>query len=315
MTSATDTLRTATSPLTVELRTRVPVDVAATLAPHRRGRFDPAYQVGPDGAVWRATRTPSGPATLRVVATGPTTVTAQAWGPGADDALASVPDLLGESDDLTGFDPPPGLVRDAWQRTRDVRLTRSGNVLEAIVGAVLEQRVVTLQAHDAWRWLLRRHGEPAPGPVADRMRVPPSADGWARVPSWDFHRAGVDPGRARTVVACARVASSLQRCAGLDPAEARRRWQSVPGVGVWTAAETAQRALGDPDALAVGDFHLAGEIGFALTGERTDDAGMLALLEPFRGHRHRVAKHLLLAGAARGVRRGPRVALQDHRRN
>jgi 3-methyladenine DNA glycosylase/8-oxoguanine DNA glycosylase len=194
-------------------------------------------------------------------------------------------------------------------------MTRSGNVLEALVPAVIEQRVVTRQAHDAWRWLLRRYGDPAPGPVADRMRVPPSAEAWAAVPTWDFHRAGVDPGRARTVVACARLASSLERCGRLDPAEARRRWQTVPGIGPWTAAETAQRALGDADAVSVGDFHLAGQIGFALTGERVDDDGMLALLEPYRGHRHRVTVHLLLAGAARGVRRGPRVPIEDHRRH
>ncbi|MGC5165576.1 DNA-3-methyladenine glycosylase family protein [Luteimicrobium sp. DT211] len=301
--------RTATG----SFRLAAAVDVRATLLPHRRGPLDPAFQVGPDGAVWRATRTPDGAATLRILATGPDTVTASAWGPGAEAALAAVPALLGD-DDPEDFDPPPGRVRDAWRRTRAVRMTRSGNVLEAIVPAVLEQRVVTRQAHDAWRWLLRRHGEPAPGPVADRMRVPPTAEVWASVPVWDFHRAGIDPGRARTVVACARVASSLQRCAALDPAEARRRWRSLPGVGVWTAAEAAQRALGDPDALAVGDFHLAGQVGWALTGERVDDDGMLALLEPYRGHRHRVAKHLLLAGYARGVRRGPRVPLEDHRR-
>jgi 3-methyladenine DNA glycosylase/8-oxoguanine DNA glycosylase len=292
------------------------VDVRATLAPHRRGRYDPAYQVGPDGAVWRTTRTPDGPATLRIVgAEGTsTTVVAHAWGPGAEQALASVPDLLGARDDLTGFDPAPGIVREAYRRTHGVRLTRSDNLLEALVPAIMEQRIVAQQANEAWRWLLRRHGDPAPGPVVDRMRVPPSAETWASVPSWDFHQAGIDPGRARIVVACARLASSLERCARLEPDEARRRWQTVPGIGPWTAAEAAQRALGDADAVSVGDFHLAKQVGFALTGERVDDDGMLALLEPYRGHRHRVTRHLLLAGAARGVRHGPRVTLEDHRR-
>ncbi|WP_211289486.1 DNA-3-methyladenine glycosylase family protein [Luteimicrobium subarcticum] len=306
--------RTVPRERTVE--TAAPVDVRATLAPHARGRRDPAQQVGPDGAVWRATRTRAGTATLRFLAVGPRCVTVQAWGYGAEAALDAAPGLLGVHDDDTGFDPPPGVVRDAWRSTRRVRLTRSGNVLEALVPAVLEQRVQTITAHAAWRWLVLRHGEPAPGPVADRMSVPPSAAAWAAVPSWDFHQAGVDPGRARTVVACARLASSLQRAADRspgDPAEARRLWRTVPGVGVWTAAETAQRVLGDPDAVSVGDFHLAKQIGWALTGERTDDDGMLALLEPYRGHRHRVVHHLLLAGVARAPRRGPRLELVDHR--
>ena len=41
---------------------------------------------------------------------------------------------------------------------------------------------------------------------------------------------------------------------------------SLPGVGEWTAAETAQRAFGDADALSVGDYHLAKVIGWSLLG-------------------------------------------------
>ncbi|GMA23984.1 hypothetical protein GCM10025864_17430 [Luteimicrobium album] len=44
---------------TGSFRLAAPVDVRATLLPHRRGPLDPAFQVGPDGAVWRATRTPT----------------------------------------------------------------------------------------------------------------------------------------------------------------------------------------------------------------------------------------------------------------
>lgn len=146
------------------------------------------------------------------------------------------------------------------------------------------------------------------------MRVPPSAAGWADVPVWDFHRAGVDPARARAVVAAARLAHRLEEAASHGAAETTRRLLLVPGVGPWTAAETTQRALGDADAVSVGDFHLAGQVGWALTGERVDDPGMLRLLEPYRPHRYRVVRHLLLSGAARVPRRGPRLAVEDHRR-
>lgn len=318
-----------------------PLDLRATLGPLGHGPFDPAFRVLPDGAVWRATRTPSGAATLRFVARydggssawWPHAVEVTAWGPGAVEALAAAPGLLGLHDDAEAFDPPPGVVRNARRRTVGLRLCRSGRVLESLVPAVLEQRVVTRSAWAAWAWLLRRHGEPAPGPgsgsgsgsgaagagagsggVPEGMRVPPSGERWADVPVWDFHRAGVDPSRARTVVAAARVADRLEEAVALGPDAALRRLRAVPGVGAWTAAHVAQRAWGDPDAVAVGDFHVPGQVGHALAGRAVDDAGMLELLEPYRGHRQRAVRHLLAAGVARAPRRGPRLAVADFRR-
>ena len=296
------------------VRTAVPVDLRRTLAPLRRGLGDPAFRSTVDGATWRATLLPTGPATVRLEGTGPCEIRVDAWGPGGAEALAGVPALVGVLDDVSGFDPPPGPVRDAYRRSAAVRLTRTGRVLEALVPAILEQRVITRTAHDAWRWLLLRHGVPAPGPAPAGMRVPPSAAGWAAVPSWDYHRAGVDPRRARAVQAAARLADRLEDAAGLGTVETTRRLLLVPGIGPWTAAETTQRALGDPDALSIGDYHLAGQVGWALTGAEVDDAGMLDLLAPYRPHRYRVVRHLLLAGMARVPRRGPRLAVEDHRR-
>lgn len=299
--------------LATALTLSAPTDVRRTLSPLRRGGRDPAFQQTTDGAFWRTCRPASGPATVRIRQVGPCEVEAAAWGDGADEALAAVPAWLGDLDDCAGFDPPPGPVRDAHRRLSHVRIGRTGLVLESLVPAVLEQRVITQTAHDAWRHLLRRHGEPAPGPAPEGMRVPPSARGWAQVPVWDFHRAGVDPQRARTVVAAAAVAGRLEEAVGRAPGEVHRRLLTIPGVGAWTVAETVQRALGDPDAVSVGDYHLAGQVGWALTGEKVDDDGMLALLEPYRGHRYRVIRYLLLSGLARVPRRGPRLAVEDHR--
>ncbi len=291
-----------------------PLDLRRTLAPLGHGPYDPAYRVTPDGLVWRATLLASGPATLRLMQTGPDAVDVTAWGPGTDEALMMAPALLGALDDATAFRPPPGVVRDAWRRTPGLRLGRTDRVLEALVPAVLEQRVVTSAAWAAWSWLVRRHGERAPGPTPDGMRVPPPPDVWAYVPVWDFHRAGVDPRRARVVVEAARLARRLEEAARLAPEDGLRRLRVVPGVGPWTAAHVAQRAWGDPDAVAVGDFHLPGQVGWALAGRRgVDDAGMLALLEPFRGQRQRVVRHLLAAGVARVPRRAPRAAPADYR--
>jgi 3-methyladenine DNA glycosylase/8-oxoguanine DNA glycosylase len=89
---------------------------------------------------------------------------------------------------------------------------------------------------------------------------------------------------------------------------------SIPGIGVWTAAEVVQRTFGDPDTVSVGDYHLKNIVGWALAGRRTDDDGMLELLEPWRGHRQRVVRLILTGGrGARPPRRGPRTAPTNYR--
>ncbi|HZE15680.1 MAG TPA: DNA-3-methyladenine glycosylase 2 family protein, partial [Mycobacterium sp.] len=183
-------------------------------------------------------------------------------------------------------------------------------VLEALIPAVLEQRVPGADAFRSWRVLVSKFGTPAPGPAPARMRVPPSAEVWRDMPSWEFHRANVDPRRARTVVSCAQRAASLERLASWPATQARQALTSLPGVGVWTAAETAQRAFGDADALSVGDYHIAKMIGWTLLGRPVVDAVMLDLLEPMRPHRHRVVRLLEASGLAYEPRRGPRLPVQ-----
>jgi 3-methyladenine DNA glycosylase/8-oxoguanine DNA glycosylase len=293
-------------------RPRLPVDVRRTLAPLRRGGGDPTHRVELDGAVWRTTRTPTGAATYRLTQQGLHEVHCSAWGDGAEDVLAGLADLLGGRDDPAGFDPAHPLLRDTHARFPGLRIPRTARVFEALVPAVLEQKVTGQQARAAWRWLLTKYGEPAPGPAPAGMRVPPPAEVWRRVPSWDWHRAGVDPQRSRTVVTAAKVAARLEESVGMAPDDAARRLAGVPGIGVWTAAEVAQRALGDADAVSVGDYHLAGFVGWALVGRPVDDDGMLALLEPWRPQRYRVIRLLECSGASK-PRFGPRLTVQDHR--
>lgn len=292
-------------------RPRLPVDVRLTLAPLSRGRADPTHRLTADGAVWRTTRMPAGPATYRVSQSGGE-VTCQAWGPGAEQLVAGLPDLLGGRDDPTGFEPRHPLLVELAARFPGVRVPRTGRVIEALVPAVLEQKVTGQQARRAFAALVRRYGEPAPGPAPDGMRVPPDAQTWRRIPSWTWHRAGVGPERSRRVVQACQVAGRLQECADLPHAEAQRRLQVVPGIGVWTAAEVAQRALGDADALSVGDYHLSQVVGWALVGRPLDDDAMVELLEPWRPHRYRVVR-LLEVGGPPTPRFGPRLAIQDLR--
>jgi 3-methyladenine DNA glycosylase/8-oxoguanine DNA glycosylase len=111
-----------------------------------------------------------------------------------------------------------------------------------------------------------------------------------------------------------RSAVALERLAAMPAMDAAAKMQTIPGIGVWTAAEVVQRTHGCPDSIAVGDYHLAAYVGAALTGRRTDDAGMLALLEPWKGHRQRVVRMLGLSGFRKPTF-GPRMTIQDHRRH
>ncbi|MBT1674467.1 DNA-3-methyladenine glycosylase family protein [Curtobacterium flaccumfaciens] len=289
------------------------VDVASTLRPLQRGSGDPAFQVV-GGVVWLALRTPSGPASVAIRRAGDT-IAVSAWGSGASWAVEHAPDLLGRGDDWSSFDVSGNeFLAAARHRQPGLRLLRTNTVVAMLVPAIMEQKVTSRQAWGAWRYLLCRHGTPAPGPAPAGMMVPPDARTWARIPSWEWHRAGIEPGRSATVMRAVKLAPALERTLahGRGGEVVSTKLQSIPGVGRWTAAETAQRSHGDPDSPSVGDFHVPALVGWALTGAPVDDDGMLELLEPWRGHRERVVR--LIGGS--GFRKpafGPRITIQDHR--
>lgn len=289
------------------------MDVASTLRPLQRGSGDPAFQVV-GGVVWLALRTPSGPASVAIRRAGDT-IAVSAWGSGASWAVEHAPDLLGRGDDWSSFDVSGNeFLAAARHRQPGLRLLRTNTVVAMLVPAIMEQKVTSRQAWGAWRYLLRRHGTPAPGPAPAGMMVPPDAPTWARIPSWEWHRAGIEPGRSATVMRVVKLAPALERTLvhGRGGEVVSTKLQSIPGVGRWTAAETAQRSHGDPDSPSVGDFHVPALVGWALTGAPVDDDGMLELLEPWRGHRERVVR--LIGGS--GFRKpsfGPRITIQDHR--
>jgi 3-methyladenine DNA glycosylase/8-oxoguanine DNA glycosylase len=310
-----------------------PYDLHRTLGILMRGIGDPSFSSRPDG-LWMAFTTPEGPVTLRLTVTddraggrpgelaavGPC-VDAQAWGPGSGAALAVVPRLLGESDDWSAFDEPsfaatlPHMVREARRRNPDVRLPSTGRMVDSLVPTILEQKVTVIEARRGFRYLMYRHGTPAPGAgtiAPPGLLVRPTAEGWLRIPSWEWHKAGVGPQRSATVMRALRSAVAIERLASLPAAEAAAKMQTIPGIGVWTAAEVVQRTHGCPDSIAVGDYHLAAYVGAALTGRRTNDAGMLALLEPWTGHRQRVVRMVGLSGFRKPTF-GPRMTIQDHR--
>ncbi|MEV4334838.1 DNA-3-methyladenine glycosylase 2 family protein [Streptomyces sp. NPDC049597] len=286
-----------------------PLDLGLVLGPLRRGPADPTFRTTPDGSVWRASRTPEGPGTLRVALRGGT-VEAEAWGAGGEWLLDRLPDLLGAADTPEDFTPRHRLVAASQHRRPGLRLLRTGLVTESLIPSILEQKITSDEAYRAWRRLVRRFGEPAPGPD-ERLHVMPDPRGWAMIPSWEWHRAGVDDKRAATILRAVRVARRLEEAAVMEPEQARARLELIPGIGPWTSAETVQRSNGAADAVTVGDLHLPRIVGYALAGDRNaDDAAMLELLAPYEGQRHRAARLILLSGRV-PPRREPKMRRVD----
>lgn len=281
-----------------------PLDLALTLAPIGEGS---SLRLA-DGEVWRATNTPHGAATIHLTHSD-AGVDVEAWGPGAEWAAAHAPELCGEEDDEAGFSPGHPFLAQVHKRNPGLRLPKTRAVFEALVPAVLGQKVTGIEAHRSYRALVDALGEPAPGPV--RLTVPPPARVLARTPYWTFHRFGVERRRAEAIIGAARSATRLEETVGMDMLSAHRRLEAFTGVGPWTAAMVALVAFGDADAVAVGDYNLPHTVGFALEGTpRSTDERMLELLEPYRGHRARVIRLIGVAGIG-APRFGPKMPLRD----
>ena len=266
-----------------------------------RGTGDPAHRFVA-GRFWWACATPDGDGTLALSARG-TAVSAQAWGDGADWLLAQVPALLGAGDDWSGLDLQlaPGAGAGAATRVRACGCARPGGCMDSLVPAVLEQKVTGREARRAWRTLLHWHGRAAPGPTPGRCASRPTRRPCATSPP------GTGTGWASTATARRRSGRPRPIAARLEQSTAEdvlTRLRLVPGVGEWTAAETAQRAFGHPDAVSVGDYHIKNWVTFALTGRpRGTDEQMVALLAP-------VGRPAPAGGAADRTQRPGRTAVR-----
>jgi 3-methyladenine DNA glycosylase/8-oxoguanine DNA glycosylase len=277
-----------------------PIDVRLTLGPLAHGKR--AHLIDGD-TVWRSTRTPLGAATLRISGAGHR-VTAEAWGAGAEWALQHLGELVGLEDVADGFEPQ-GLVRELHRRMPGLRFGRTGTIFEPTLNAIVGQRVPTRAAKASYVALVRRFGEPAPGPQTLWLQPEPQA--LAAMGYEEFHPLGIERKRADTIRRAAHRASRLEEVAAMSPADAMVRLTAFPGIGAWTASQVIQVAHGDPDAVVLGDYNLPHLVSWNLAGEaRGDDERMLQLLEPYRGHRARVVR-LLKAGGESPPRYGPRL--------
>jgi 3-methyladenine DNA glycosylase/8-oxoguanine DNA glycosylase len=287
------------------------LDLRSVLAPLRRGYADPTFRITETGLTWLVANTEAGVGTLALgVANGE--VRTAAWGDGAQPLLDGVPKLLGAEDDDSDFESHHQLIADLRRSLPTLRLGATGRVWDLLVASVLEQKVTGYEAHRSWRELCRRFGTRAPGPAPDGMYAPPTPRAVLAIQDWEWHRAGVDMARRKAIVCAAQVAHRLEKAVELKGRAGRDLLRKVPGIGFWTAAEVAQRAWGDADAVSVGDFHIPSLVGYALLGRKVDDQGMLDVLAPYAPHRHRVVRYIEAGGPGK-PRFGPRFSPKDYR--
>jgi len=283
-----------------------PLDLDVTLGVLRRGPSDPTIRFG-EGEVWRAARTPQGPASQRLRLRG-ASLLSDAWGPGACWLIERTQALIGYDDQPQTFQPAHQLLADLHRHHPGLRLGRTGLVFQALLPTILEQKVPSVEAYASYARLVRALGEPAPGESG--LLLPPAPARLLATPYWAVHRFGIERRRFAVIQTAAARASRLEATAEMDPAEARRLLTTLPGIGPWSAAEVSVVAYGDPDVVSMGDYHLPHQVAWALAGEvRGSETRMLELLEPYRGHRARVIR-LLTLGGIQAPRFGPRMRLR-----
>jgi 3-methyladenine DNA glycosylase/8-oxoguanine DNA glycosylase len=280
------------------------VDPDATLRPLMTGPT--ARRRGRECA--RAARTPTGPGTIHFGWTTDGTVTAAAWGPGAEWLLTAAPRWLGLHDDLDGFDASRHpLVSRLAHAHRGLRLGASGLIWQEVGPTIVAQRITSGEAARQWSALVWAFGEPAPGPRRGLgLRLPPAPDAIAGLTYHALHGFDVERRRADALLQAARHAARLEEAATMPIEDALRRLSALPGLGAWTATSVASVAHGHADVVVLRDYGIPSIVTWTLAGERVgDDDRMLELLEPFAGHRWRVVRLLMLAGT-RPPRHGPR---------
>lgn len=243
----------------------------------------------------RACWTPDGPATVVLDWTG-ATIDVRSWGPGRDHAAESALAMCGAERLPAELPDHHRIISRAAHVHRGVRTGASGDLYHALLPTILAQRITGGEAVRQWRRLCLELGPPAPGPDLGLL-LPPAPELLARRPAWWFHPLGIEARRANALREVARVAHRLWAWAELTPDDAATKLALVRGVGVWSIGSVLGPALGDDDAVAIGDYHLPNIVAWTLAGEaRADDARMLALLEPYRGVRGRVVRLLTMVG-------------------
>lgn len=261
-----------------------------------------------DDGWWLTARTPNGPGTLRIRRTREELV-GDAWGEGADWLLEALRAIAGLDDDPNSFTTDHPLVGELHRSNPGLRFGRTGLVFDALVVAIVGQKVTGSEASWAMRGLRGAFADVAPGPRRG-LSMPPDPERMAAAPYWAYHELHLEKRRAEVLRRVAKEFAAIEATSSQPPESAARVLDQHSGVGPWTVAKTLVVSHGDPDQVEVGDFHVKHIVVFHLTGRpRGSDEEMVGLLEPFRPQRGRVVR--LLHTLGHEPKFGPRMAPRD----
>lgn len=276
------------------------LDLRRTLWP-LHGRFA-------DDGWWMAARTPEGPGSLRVHRT-KRLLLGETWGPGGGWLLARLGAIAGLDDQPETFATDHPIVSELHRRNPGLRFGRTALVFDALVTAICAQKVTGTEAKRAGRALRKRFSQPAPGPDSSLL-LPPDPEAMAAAPYYEYHELHLEKRRAELLRLVAARAVGIDSLAAMEAQEAAMSLRAIRGIAVWSAAKTIEVSHGDPDQVAVGDYHFKHIVVHHLTGrDRGTDEEMLELLEPFRPHRGRVIR--LLHTLGHEPKFGPRMTPRD----
>lgn len=297
--------------MATEFELSVPLDLGRTL---RLGEMWGATTwLKVEGPVaWYAMRLDEGPGTVRIEHAGDRLV-CEGFGPGGDALVQRVPTLCGlDSVGVEAVEPQHPRVRELQKRMRGYRIGRSGQVYPRLIATGLAQKVTGPNGKGALRRITWKYGEVAPGPRDDLHLLPPPRV-LAKVPYYALHPLNIEQHRASLIARIASRATALQRAAAMDPVDGRAHLEKLRGIGPWTSGVVMGGALGDADAVPIGDYHLPNWVAFNLAGEpRATDERMMELLEPYRPYRGLVAR-MIKGGGKSAPRYGPRMDVKDIR--
>lgn len=135
---------------------------------------------------------------------------------------------------------------------------------ELAVRAVIGQQVSVAGARTLLGRLAHRFGAPLTGELPGGLaRLFPTAEVLAACTTDDLRAVGLTPARARTVIDLARAVArgEVTIHPGADVEGTRKALEAIRGVGPWTSAYIAMRALGWPDAFPDNDLGVLRALG------------------------------------------------------
>ena len=284
--------------LELRLAFRPPL-AASRLLSFLGARAIPGVEHVDGGRYARAMRTPAGPPMVVELEPDPTepVVALRVSGVGGDVPLLA--GVVQASRRLFDLDADPEAIDDALagdpglcaavRSAPGTRLPGTTDGFELAVRAIVGQQVSVAGARTTLGRIAERAGELMPATDGPIVRLFPTAERLAGAPREVF---GMPGARADAIVALARAVADgdLDLSGTAEPEQTIERLRAIAGVGEWTAAYVAMRALRDPDAFPVGDLGV--RHGFEALSLPHDPGAIRAHAERWRPWRAYAAMHL-----------------------